>query len=351
MTEQFPFLANEYFSNTVQAYLIAAASFILAVAVVFLFEKLITGAVKKWAKTTSTWIDDFLVSAVERLVLPMLYAGAFFFSVKQLTLNTAVDKLVTVFVIAVLVFQSTRLVLAIALKFIVEVWIKKAESPATVATAKTIGTVVKVVVWGIAVVFFLDNLGFNVSAIVAGLGIGGVAVALAAQTILGDLFNYFVIFFDRPFEEGDFIIVGEYMGVIEHIGIKTTRIRSLGGEQLVFSNSDLTSSRIRNYKRMQQRRVLFRVGVVYQTTPEQTKKIPGMIRDIVAQIEDTRFDRAHFQSFGDFSLNFEVVYYVLTGDYNKYMDIQEKINQGIQEAFASEQIEFAYPTQTLFMNK
>jgi small-conductance mechanosensitive channel len=186
---------------------------------------------------------------------------------------------------------------------------------------------------------------------VAGLGIGGIAVALAAQAILGDLFSYFVIFFDRPFEIGDFIIIGDFMGSIEHIGIKTTRIRSLGGEQLVFSNTDLTNSRIRNYKRMEKRRVVFKLGIVYQTTTSQVKEVPGIIKTAIENVQDTVFDRAHFATYGDFSLDFEVVYYVLSGDYNKYMDIQQDINFEIKEEFEKRGIEFAYPTQTLFLEK
>ena len=187
--------------------------------------------------------------------------------------------------------------------------------------------------------------------VVAGLGITGIAVALAAQTILGDLFNYFVILFDRPFKRGDFVIIDDFLGVIVHIGIKTTRIQSLWGEELVFSNTDLTSSRIKNYKKMEKRRVLFKLGVTYQTTSEQIKKIPQIIRGIIEKVEDTIFDRAHFQSYGDFSLDIESVYYVIGNDYNKYMDIQQQINFAIKEAFEKEGIEFAYPTRTLFINK
>ena len=166
-----------------------------------------------------------------------------------------------------------------------------------------------------------------------------------------DLFSYFSILFDRPFEIGDFVIIGEYLGTIEHIGIKTTRIRSLGGEQLVFSNSDLTDSRVRNYKKMQKRRVVFKFGVTYQTSQDKLKNIPGGIEKIVKGIKDTAFDRAHFASYGDFSLIFEVVYYVLAADYNKYMDIQQEINLAINKEFTSHKIEFAYPTQTLYVNK
>jgi small-conductance mechanosensitive channel len=197
----------------------------------------------------------------------------------------------------------------------------------------------------------MDNLGFEISAVIAGLGIGGIAVALAAQAVLGDLFSYFSILFDKPFELGDFVIVDGHMGTIEHIGIKTTRIRSLGGEQLIFSNTDLTGSRLRNYKRMEQRRIVFKLGVTYQTPIEKLKGIPSVIKNIITNIEETRFDRAHFSGFGDFSLDFEVVYHVLTGDYNRYMDTQQDINLQIAEEFERQGIEFAYPTQTLFLEK
>jgi len=165
--------------------------------------------------------------------------------------------------------------------------------------------------------------------------------------LLGDLFSYFVIVFDRPFEIGDFLIFGDILGSVEKIGIKTTRIRSLSGEQITVSNSDLTGSRVRNYKRMEQRRIVFGVGVVYDTPFEQLKKIPGIIREAVEAEELARFDRAHFARYGDWSLDFEVVYYVLSPDYNLYMDIQERINLAIFERFEAEGIGFAFPTRTV----
>ena len=211
--------------------------------------------------------------------------------------------------------------------------------------------IIKFIVWALAIMFFLDNLGFKISTVIAGLGIGGIAVGLAAQAVLKDLFSYFSIIFDRPFEIGDFIIVGDYLGTIEYIGAKTTRIRSLSGEQVIFSNTDLTDSRVRNYKRMDKRRVAFQFGVVYQTPLAKLKKIPEMVKSIIKDIDDTVFDRAHFFSYGDFSLIFEVVYYVIGSDYNKYMDTQQKINFDLYEEFKKEGIEFAYPTQTLYVNK
>jgi len=207
---------------------------------------------------------------------------------------------------------------------------------------------VNIIIYGLGAVLLLSNLGFNISALITGLGIGGVAVALAASAVLGDLFAYISIMFDKPFVIGDFLIVGDFLGVVEHIGIKTTHMRSLGGEQVIFSNKDLTDSRIRNYKRMQQRRVLFKLGVTYATALSRMKEIPGVIKTIIEKVKDTRFDRAHFSSFGDFNLEIEIVYYVLASDYNKYMNIQQEINFAIKEEFEKRKIEFAFPTQTVY---
>ncbi len=206
-------------------------------------------------------------------------------------------------------------------------------------------------IWVIALLFLLDNLGVKISAVVAGLGVGGIAVALAAQAVLGDLFGYFVIFFDKPFAIGDFIVVGDKMGTVEYIGIKTTRIRVLGGELLIFSNKDLTNSCVHNFRKMEKRRVVFKLGVTYQTSAEKLKAIPLMVKAIITQQQDATFDRGHFATYGDFSLGFEFVYYVNGADYAKYMDIQQAVNLEIFESFEMEKIEFAYPTQTLFVSK
>jgi small-conductance mechanosensitive channel len=188
-----------------------------------------------------------------------------------------------------------------------------------------------------------------VTALMAGLGVGGIAVALAIQSVLGDLFASLSIALDKPFVIGDFVIVGDFMGTVERVGLKTTRIRSLSGEQLVFSNSDLLSSRIRNYKRMEERRVPFVVGVTYQTPAAELEAIPGVVRDIIESTDSTRFDRAHFKGFGDSAYLFEFVYYVLSADYAVFMDIQQAINLGIVRQFAERGIEIAYPTRTLHM--
>jgi small-conductance mechanosensitive channel len=225
------------------------------------------------------------------------------------------------------------------------------EAQRRIKQMRGITVVISFLIWVLGFVFLMDNLGFQITTVIAGLGIGGIAIALAAQAILGDVFSYFVIFFDRPFEVGDFIIVGDKVGAVEYIGIKTTRVRSLSGEQLVFANHDLTNSRIHNYKKMERRRVVFKLGVIYQTTAEQLESIPKIVREIIESQQDATFDRGHFAAYGDFSLNFEFVYYVIGADYNKYMDIQQAINMKIYRTFEEKGIEFAYPTQTIFVNK
>ncbi|HAM34092.1 MAG TPA: hypothetical protein DCP41_11555 [Deltaproteobacteria bacterium] len=228
---------------------------------------------------------------------------------------------------------------------------KQGEDASRERALKGVVSLAKALVWVVGTLFLLDNLGFRISTVVAGLGIGGIAVALAAQTILGDLFAYFTILFDRPFEIGDFVIVGDHMGVIERFGIKTTRIASLDGEQIVVSNKDLTDSRVRNFKRMAKRRVAFRLGVTYQTPAERLREIPGIVAEIFREIGGATLDRVHFFSYGDFSLIFEIVYYIDGNDYARYMDIQQKVNLRIYEEFGKRRIEFAYPTRTLYLNK
>lgn len=213
-----------------------------------------------------------------------------------------------------------------------------------------IGFVVRTAVWAVILLLALENLGINVTALVAGLGVGGIAVALAVQSLLGDLFASLSITLDRPFVIGDFVIVGDYMGSVEQIGIKSTRIRSLGGEQIIMSNADLLGSRVRNYGRMAERRIVFSLGVTYETPREKLRRIPEIIRERVQSQQDTRFDRSHFAAYGPYALEFETVYYVLSPDYNRYMDIQQAIYFAIHEAFEREGIEFAYPAQKLWLD-
>jgi small-conductance mechanosensitive channel len=202
-----------------------------------------------------------------------------------------------------------------------------------------------------AVLAILWAFNQNLSSVVVGLGVGGIAIALAVQSTLSDVLSAFSIYFDRPFEIGDFVVIGDNAGTVTKIGIKSTRIQLLQGEELVIPNQVLTSSNLRNFKKLTKRRIVFSIGVPFDTPFEKLKKIPDLIADVIKNIQLAQFDRAHFQSYGDFSLRFEVVYYVTVSDYAKYMDVQQEINLGIKKAFEKEGIQIAIPTQSIFLNK
>ena len=348
------FFQQVYFNNRILDYIIATAIFVFAVLIITLAKKFLLKILRTFARKRSTTIDAKFVNTFEEKIKPftnLLYIAAFFLGFYQLEIPSFLEKFVKIFIAALLIFYGVRFILFIISYLLENYWIKKETDSTRITAIRGIETFLKVIIWSIALIILLDNMGIQVSALVAGLGIGGIAIALAAQNILGDLFSYFIIYFDHPFEIGDFIIIDAYMGTIEKIGIKTTRIRSLGGEEIIFSNTDLVNSRLRNYKRMRKRRVLFNFGVIYQTTTEQLKEIPAIISDILNQISGATLDRVHFSSYGNFSLDFEVVYYVNSRDYNKYMDIQQEINLKMKEEFEKRKIEFAYPTQTLFLSK
>lgn len=227
----------------------------------------------------------------------------------------------------------------------------RAHDPDGATTLGLIGYAARGALWVLVAMLALNQLGFDITALVAGLGIGGVALALAVQSVLGDLFACAAIALDKPFVVGDFIVVDSLRGTVENVGLKTTRVRSLDGELLVFSNSDLLKSRVRNFKRMQERRIEFRLGVTYGTPADKVRRIPVWLREAVQAQAQARFDRAHFKEYGDSSLNFEVVYYVLDPAYNLYMDLQQSLNIAIYERFAAEGVEFAFPTRTVHLRQ
>jgi small-conductance mechanosensitive channel len=345
------YLNQSYLGNTVYMYLTAAGIFVISLAIILILKRIILRRLKTWAESTQTSVDDFLIRGIEKTIIPLLYFASLYIAVRSLHLDPRLAYAFHILSVVLLTFFSLKLIIGIIRYSLNAYMLRKGEPDTKQRQIRGILTFVNIVIWGIGFVFLLDNLGFEISAVIAGLGIGGIAIALAAQTILGDLFSYFVIFFDRPFEIGDFIIVNDKMGSVEYVGIKTTRIRSLGGEQIIFSNTDLVNSRVHNYKRMERRRVIFSIGVVYETPADQIAEIPGMLRSIIESIPDTVFDRAHFTKYTDFSLNFEIVYFVNSPDFNVYMDKQQHINLTIYREFEGRGIHFAYPTQTLYLNK
>ncbi|MFT4270483.1 MAG: mechanosensitive ion channel family protein [Pantoea sp.] len=219
-------------------------------------------------------------------------------------------------------------------------------------TTVIIGILIRVMLWVVTFLAILSNMGIDITALVASLGVGGIAIALAIQTVLSDVFASLAIGFDKPFEHGDFIIFGNIAGTIEHIGLKTTRLRSLSGEQIICSNTILLQQTIHNYKRMQQRRIVFKFGISYETPAKKVSQVGELVKEIISGNPDTRFDRAHFFAFEDSKLTFEVVYLVLTSDYNKYMDIQQDINLKIMAALEERDIRFAFPVRRIeFVDK
>jgi small-conductance mechanosensitive channel len=345
------FLAYSIFGNAVSEYLASLGLFLGGIAIVYVFKRYVLARLKKWASSTETRVDDLLVRAIEKSVVPAVYLGVFYISLHTLALSAEFKSGLRMAAIIAVTVLAVRAIIS-AVNIGLESYLKNSVlSDGSEKQLKGIRGLVNFAIWATALVFLLDNMGVKISAVVAGLGVGGIAVALAAQAVLGDMFGYFVIFFDKPFEIGDFIVVGDKMGAVEYIGIKTTRIRAIGGELLIFSNKDLTNSRVHNFKKMEKRRVVFKLGVIYQTPSEKLKAIPALVRSIIEDQQDATFDRGHFASYGDSSLDFEFVYYVTGADYAKYMDIQQAINLEIFETFEKQKIEFAYPSQTLFINK
>ena len=346
------FLDAIYYNNPLQKWLIALASLVLSFIIIKIVLSFVKSRLKKISVKTVSQVDDVIVILLEKtssiLILVLsIYIASCFITLKEFISTFIGDALVIVFLIQAAIWGN-----AIITFFVADYTKKKRETDAAAATTMSaVSFVGKLVLYAGLVIIALDNLGFDITTLIAGLGVGGIAIALAVQNILSDLFASLSIVLDKPFVIGDFIIINEYMGTVEHIGLKTTRIRSLSGEQLVIANNDLLSSRIRNYKRMQERRVVFTIGVIYQTTRAQMEKIPVIIKDIIDKQKLARYDRSHFKNFGDFSLNFETVFWVESADYNQYMDIQQAINLSIMAKFEEEKIEFAYPTQMVYVEK
>jgi small-conductance mechanosensitive channel len=344
------FLDWIYLDNSVRAWLLAVAVAIIVYAGANVVRRLIIRQITALSSRTANRADDLIADTLRRtrtffLLFISVYAASRVLELSA-TLHTALHVIGVIVVVTQAAIWGTVVINALVRRQTA----RHLEEDAATATAiNALGFVIRLAFYSILVLMGLDNLGFEVTTLIAGLGIGGVAIALALQNVLGDLFASLSIVLDRPFVIGDFIIVDDLPGTVEYVGLKTTRVKSLSGEQIVFSNSDLLSSRIRNFKRMYERRIAFTIGVTYQTPRAQLEGIPGMIRLAVERQQNTRFDRSHFHAYGDFSLNFETVYYVLVPEYNTYMDIQQAINFEIHRAFEEAGIEFAYPTQTLLL--
>jgi len=303
-----------------------------------------------WALRTKTNLDDEILRNVRApiFLLGILF-GLYYGLVGIASLQAYAQDFATAFTVGqilVVAFIITRIT-NVLVSWYAEQRVKR-EKTVSNHLLFILKKVLQIVIYVFALIIILGVFGQDLSGIVVGFGVGGIAVALAVQNILSDALTAFSIYFDRPFEVGDFVVVGDYAGTVTKIGIISTRIHLLQGEELVISNKNLIATSVRNFKRLKRRRIVLTVKVTCDTSAEKLKKIPQIIANILKETNMADLDRVHFKQFGDFSLDFEVVYYIKTGDYNKYMDIQQQINYGILEEFEKEKIEMAYPTQKIF---
>ncbi len=348
------YLDYNLFGNSTEKYLYAIGIFLGLMIVFKIFRMVILGRLKSFAKSTKTGFDDELVLVLER-IFPFFYNFIAFYiaTTKYLVFSEKVDSfLYSLFVIVVVIqaiISFSDFVIYILRKTVFKASGHTIEENQTVFNG--VQLIARIIIWVSGILLLLSNLGVNITSLAASLGVGGIAVALAVQNILSDVFSSFSIYFDKPFEIGDFITVGNHMGTVKKIGIKSTRLVSIQGEELVISNKELTTARIQNYKKMQKRRIPFDIGVVYETTSEKLKKIPDIITKIFSEVDNADLDRVNFRDFGAYSLNFEIVYFHLSGDYKEYMITREKLNLRIKEDFEKEGIDMAFPTQTLYVNK
>lgn len=340
------FLEYIWWGNTVKTYAIVLAQVIVVWMLFKLFRKFIIAALKKFTSRTESKADDAIVEAAEKFIIPYLYLIINYGIIQQLTFTTRADHILKVVVAVLTAYYFIRFINhAIHLSVLLYMQ-SKDESPERIKQLTGILAVIKVLVWAGGLLMLVDNLGYDITTIITGLGIGGIAIALAAQNILTDLFSYFVIFFDKPFGIGDVISVNNVTGTVERIGIKTSHIRSVSGEQLIMPNAELVKSTIKNIKRLERRGVTFKLNVRYDTPKEKLDSIPGLVKEIIEKQQHVTFERCHLTALSDYSLAFEVLYFIDSSDYKLYLDTQQKIYREILNAFSIRGIDFAFPGQT-----
>lgn len=344
-----PFLENAYLTKIA----LSALVFLILTATFWLIRKVLLNRLKKLVGKTSTNIDDALVDVVLG-IRPWVYSVvALYVSLQFFTFNDITSNIILGIFLFAVVWQVIEVATSL-IKFLATNFLEKDEDgdglvdPNSATASHLVSLISKIALWSLGFLFVLSNLGIEVTSLIAGLGIGGVAIAFALQGILSDLFASFSIYFDKPFRIGDFIVVGSDMGNVEKIGIKSTRIRTLQGEELVISNNELTSARVQNFKKMSERRIVANFGITYETPQDLVRNVPGIVTRVFEALDGGRLDRVHFTSFGDSALIFEVVYYVESSDYTQYLNIQQAFNFDLMKQFAELGINFAYPTQTIY---
>jgi len=340
------YFSYSFFSNSIYKYLFSLLIYFISLKILYYFKKNILLKIEELSKKTETKFDDALVEIIKNISWFEYQIIAIYFATRHLLLNHLISNIIKyllIFAITYRVVVSLEKLLKFALE---EISGKEYEK-----SIKTIGIIFRVVIWIIAVLFILNNLGVKITALLTGLGIGGIAIAMASQTILGDMFNFFVILLDKPFKIGDFIVLPsqKLSGTVEEIGLKSVKIRTLTGDLLIITNSKIMSEIIQNFSYMIERRVVFTLNIVYNTPEEKLKLVPKIVKEVIENTENTRFYRSNMINLGSYSIDFENVYYVKSPDYNIYVKTNEKILSEILKKLKENNISFAYPTQTIIL--
>jgi len=337
----------------VEDLIISAAVFLAVMAGLRVFEKVVVLRLRKLSQRTKTDVDDLIIEIIDGVGWPAYFLIALVSALQFVLAPPLVERALHYLTLIVMGYYGVK-----AMQRLIDYGAKKVvasrqegEQVEDIAVVHLFSTVAKVILWAAALLLLLSNFGFNVSTLVAGLGVGGIAIAFALQNILVDIFASLSIYLDKPFQPGDFIVFGAEKGTVKHIGIKTTRLETPEGDELVVSNKNLTEALVHNHKKMERRRAVFSVGVVYETPLAKVKRIASILKEIVSSQPGTELARVHLKQLGDFSLNFEIVYHISGNDYNSYLDIQQTINLAILERFGKEKIKLAYPTQALLVRK
>ena len=344
-------LSRQFLGNSLQAWLTASLTAAILFVVLMIARRLLVSRLGALAARTTNQIDDMVVALIGETRAWVLLVLAIYFGFAPLALPPRVEMYLPPAAKLVLLWQAA-LWGAGAIAF----WVKHhlehrtgTADRAGVAMINAMGVGAKVMLWILIVITALKSVfAIEITPLITGLGVSGIAVALAVQNILGDLLAALAIVFDKPFDVGDNIGVDTITGTVEHIGLKTTRIRSVTGEQIIIGNGDLLKSRLRNFRRMYQRRVLFNLDVTFDTPSDVLAKLPAIVEQIVSAQSPVKFDRCHVSSFSESAIRIETVYYVLDPDYKKYMDAQQAINLEILRRFAAEQVRFAFPSRTVY---
>lgn len=337
--------------STNEAEAIAALGSLVVIYIALMAARMGIGLlIKRFSSGDPNALPAIIARVIAKISTPFLLVVALIFTALTYNLPERVDALMNALLVLAVIVQSAILAQEVAVSLLQRKAARTDSKDSAISSAVAVlKWLIIGAIWIIAFIVILDTSGVQVTALIAGLGIGGIAIGLAAQGIFSDLFASISILFDKPFKKGDFIVFGEVKGDVEEIGLRTTRIRSLSGEQISVSNTDLISQRIQNFKRLERRRHLMMVGVIYQTPADVIEQIPGWIREDIETIDKLDVDRIHFHGFGDFSLNFEIVFYANVHEFPDFMDVRQEANLAIMKRFEKEGVEFAYPTQTLYM--